>query len=359
MSDAVSFNINQRFVVDEGVFRGASINILQRQVADVQKDYYLKFIVPMARKYGSWVAYNIDDCIHKDDIPMWNRAQESYDKPGYMENVKEMLNASDFVLVTTPELGKYYHDRFGVSEEAVVVIPNYLPLWWIGAYFNQNLVISRYEKFHSRPRIGIIGAPGHYDVTGKKLANDITGIADYVRKTVKQYQWVVFGSDIPELHDLILSKEIEFYGGTDILHYPSFLNSLGLQMVVAPLKDCIFNRCKSNIKQTESWALGIGCLCQNLPCYARYSKDVFDGPDDLDMKLRTLLSSKESFQKMVEENYRRMGAWWLENHIGEWMSLYNIRQKPLVYDYDRAKYLESVRKTAKIGEETITMPDFK
>ena len=356
----IMFNTCRKFMVDENFFKGVNVNILQRQVNNSQCEYYLKFIIPMSRKCGSWIVYNIDDCIHKDDIPRYNKAWEVYQNDQYMDNVYRMLNQSDFVLVTTEELGQYYVDKFRVNPDSIVVIPNFVPRWWMGQFFDIERRMRAYDKFVSkdkRPRIGLIGAPAHYDVNNKNLDNDITPVLDYIKKTVKDYQWVIFGSIIPELSEFVKSGQIEYHGGIDILHYPAAVNALNLQFVVAPLADNTFNRCKSNIKLTEAWSLGIGCAGQNLPTYAKYTDDVFGNGDELDSVLKRRLESEKSFSEMLLSNYAKMDRWWLEGNIAEWLKLYRLRQKPLLYNFDMN--LSKPNGSAEIEAPKIRIPEPK
>ena len=348
----VTFNTCRKFTLDINFFKGVNVNILQRQVSDAQCEYYLKFIIPMSRRCGSWIVYNIDDCIHKDDIPTYNKAWSVYQSDKYMDNIKRMVNASDFLLVTTEELGNYYHDRFGVDKDNLITIPNYVPYWWIGHFYDLEKKVQQYNEHvtkNHKPRIALIGAPAHYDTEKKGLPNDITPILSYIKKTIKDYQWIIFGSEIPELQEYVDRHEIEYHRGIDILHYPDALNRLNLQYIVAPLADNTFNRCKSNIKLTESWALGVGCAAQNICTYNKYTNDVFDGGDGLDAILKRDLASEESYAKKLEDNHILMQNWWLENHINEWTQLYHLRQKPLVFNYDQAVASEKL-KTAHSNE---------
>ena len=360
----ITFNNCRKFMTDINFFRGVNLNVLQRQVSDAQCEYYLKFIIPMSKQCGSWIVYNVDDCLHKDDIPKYNKAWETYQNDGYMDNIKRMVQASDFLLVTTDELGEYYRDKFGASEDSLIVIPNYIPYWWMGQCWNFERKMREYEEFvvkRGRPRIGIIGAPSHYDINGKKIKNDITALLPYISKTIKDYQWVIFGSIIPELFDYVRSGEIEYHQGVDILHYPKRLSDLRLQYVVAPLVDNTFNRCKSSIKLTECWASGIGCAAQDLPCYSKYTEDVFSDNDALDAILKRDLASSEVYAKKISENFRKMDDWWLESHLHDWSELYHLRQKPLIYNYDYAMSKERAgnARQPKLRDDEVVMPAIK
>lgn len=331
------FNVCKKFNTDIKFFEDVNVNILQRQASDAQCSYYLNFVLPMSRKCGSWIVYNIDDCIHKDDIPKYNNTWETFQSDGLMDNIKRMIQSSNFVLVTTNELGQYYIDKFGADKNSIVVIPNRVPYWWMGSLFNLDKVMNNYETHvlkNKKPRIGIIGSTSHYDVNRKSIRNDISDVLPYIRKTTKKFKWVIFGGIIPELIDLIKSGDIEFHEGVDILHYPDVLSKLELQYIIAPLQDNIFNRCKSNIKLLEAWSLGIGCAGQDICTYNKYTDDVFSNNDSLDELLTKDLSSYDIFENKIKSNILTMNSLWLENNMHDWEMLYTMRKKPLVFNYD-------------------------
>lgn len=344
----ILFNVNRRFILDPHYFDGVNINICQRQVSSPQAHYFNNFIIPVSKSKGSWVVYNIDDCIHKDDIPPYNMAQASYMSDELMNNIKSMLLNSDFVLVTTDELKEYYNQKFEVPLDRIIVIPNYIPQWWMGNYYDKDKAMKLYRKHKNRPRIGIIGSASHYDINGNNIKDDLTDIIPYIRKTVNKYRWVVFGSLIPAISDLLLNGQVEFYQSTSILHYPQFLKSLELQAIVAPLQDNTFNRCKSNIKLLEGWAMGIPVIAQNLPTYSKYTDSVFSNEAELDKMLDNTIGTIFRFESCIEDNYKRLQPWWLENNLDKWLSLYRIRSKPIVFPFD--KYMDD--NLAKKNNET-------
>lgn len=329
------FNVNRRFIVDQSFFNGVNVNICQRQVSTPQAQYFNNFIVPVSKSKGSWVVYNIDDCIHKDDIPQYNAAWESYQSDELMTNIKSMMDNSDFILVTTDELKEYYNTRFGIANDKIIVIPNYLPKWWMGGFYDKDVSMKIYRKHKNRPRVGIISSASHYDVNNKKIADDSTAISEYIRSTCKKYKWVVFGSVIPSIADLLMSGEVEFYQSSDIYHYPQSLKSLELQAIVAPLIDNTFNRCKSNIKLLEGWAMGIPVIAQNLPTYSKYTDCVFSNNEELDKKLDQTIGTIFRFEDTIEKNYKKVEQCWLENNLDKWLTLYRLRSKPIVFPFDR------------------------
>lgn len=90
-----------------------------------------------------------------------------------------------------------------------------------------------------------------------------------IRSTVDDVQWVFFGYCPPKLQDLVAKHKIEVHGGVAILNYPSMLENLQLQAIVAPIKDMEFNRCKSHIKYMECAALGVPLFASDYLPYSR------------------------------------------------------------------------------------------
>ena len=96
-----------------------------------------------------------------------------------------------------------------------------------------------------------------------------------IRRTANDFQWVFFGYAPPKLTDLMEKKKIEYHQGVPILNYPSVIENLKLQAVVAPIKDMEFNRCKSHIKYLECCASGIPLFASNLLPYSGVMKREF------------------------------------------------------------------------------------
>jgi hypothetical protein len=344
----IIFNVNRRFIVDQSFFNGVNLNICQRQVSTAQAHYFNNFIIPVSKTKGGWVVYNIDDCIHKDDIPKYNAAWDAYQSDELMSNIKSMMDNSDFILVTTTELKEYYNTRFNIPTNKIIVIPNYIPKWWMGDMYDKQSLLKLYRKHRSRPRIGIISSASHYDINNKQIKDDSTELAEFIRATHTKYQWVVFGSVIPSIIDLLQNRSVEFYEPTDIYHYPQALKKLNLQAIVAPLIDNTFNRCKSNIKLLEGWAIGVPVIAQNLPTYSKYTDSVFANNDELAEQLDKTVGNEYRFENIIEANYNKMEPWWLENNIDEWLYLYKLRAKPIVFSFDHFMDTQKSKQTNEI-----------
>lgn len=332
----VNLNVTRRFISDPEYFKGVNMCMLQRQVSNSQEVYYNKFLSPLSKSRGMWVVYNIDDVIHKDDIPKYNKAWSVYQDETLMENIKQMLQSSDLVVTTTEYIKSYYHKKFDIPLNKICVIPNYLPHWWMGGYYDINRTMHRFIENKSKPRVGVVSSAPHYDILNQNSGvDDLTHIVDYIRSTTKKYKWVFFGTTPPALKDLVDSGEIEVNHGCDIMTYPFALSKQNLNAIVAPLEDNEFNKCKSNIKLIEGWAMGIPVIAQDLITYSPYTDSLFTTADDLDGKLKELFKNKAGYRAIVEENKlivdngneQSPNGWWLEKNLDEWVKLFKMRSK--------------------------------
>ena len=258
---------------------------VQRWISDGQRDLILKFMKPLMDANCGWLVYEIDDMmfdgtfigteeerkaleakygdLQQCSIPLFNRGRGSFEGEAVQRNIKTMLNAADFVTVTTDYLKHVYHDFYGVPLENIVAIPNFLPKWWIGDRYRPKDKLEQFQKNKNKPRIGIVSSLSHYNVDGVRrtaagravrkrrdsdgsvkwfdekgvevpeadtlpIADDIDAIIGCIRETVDDFQWVFFGYCPPSLRDLVDKRKIETHGGTYIMNYPSTFDRLGL-----------------------------------------------------------------------------------------------------------------------------------
>jgi hypothetical protein len=321
---------------------------IQRQISTEQCNYVLKFLKPLSQRYGFWLTYEIDDVIHMKDIPKYNSGWETYQNPQLMENIKQIVKVCDILTVTTEELGNYFVKNFGVHKENIFVVPNHLPRWWIGDSYNLDRITYRFEnnvqQKGTKPRVGILSSVTHYDIHNRcDGKDDMYHLNDFVRSTVDKYQWVFAGGISNQLKDLVADGKIEHHIGFDLLNYPRRINDLSLDLVVAPLLNNVFNRCKSNIKFLEMSALGIPVLCQDLSPYRKYTDLRFKDANELQNLIDNLLGDKSKYLDVVKGNRNIIDhgdenapkGWWLENNMDRWFKLFCINQKTLMFDLSK------------------------
>ena len=170
-----------------------------------------------------------------------------------------MLNAADFVIVTTKYLKEYYNKKYGVPLENIIAVPNFLPRWWFGDKYDPTAMMNIRGKFKNKPRIGIVSSLSHYNVDkvrstadgkavrlkkdendkpvepnvwidqdGKEVKfedttyvnDDVDTILDVIKSTIDDVQWVFFGFCPPTLDEYVKKRKIEVHQGVSILNYP-------------------------------------------------------------------------------------------------------------------------------------------
>ena len=369
-------------IIDPRYYQGITSVTVQRWISDQQRELVEKLLKPATQNQRAWLIYAIDDAMHYDDIPLFNRGRHAFASDRIQSNIKYMLNAADLVVVTTDYIRKYYNRKYGVPLRNIVAVPNLLPKWWFGDRYDPDRKLQQFKKFKSRPRIGIISSLSHYNIDdvrekdGKAcrkskekdkdgnevevwkdqdgtvvkfedtnvITDDLDQIVSMIRRTVKDFQWVFFGYAPPKLKDLIEKKQVEYHPGVPILNYPSIIENLQLQAVVAPIKDMEFNRCKSHIKYLECCASGIPLFASNLLPYSGVMKRdfLFDTEDELQQKLLKLkFMSSGAYRSVIEENWRWLNTpkldgdfnvknGWLEDNLGIWVDMFKLKpQAPL------------------------------
>lgn len=183
-----------------------------------------------------------------DDLLTQVPKQNTFYRYSYKDakpRLRKALALCDRAIVTTEPLAELCRAMIG----DVRVIPNRLEraLWGD---------VQSLRRHGAKPRVGWAGAQQH--------AGDLALIADVVRATAQEVDWVFFGMCpeelrpyVREFHDFVLS----FYA------YPAKLASLNLDLAVAPLEINPFNEAKSNLRLLEYGMMGWPVVCSDIYPY--------------------------------------------------------------------------------------------
>lgn len=374
----IQFDCVQTPIFDQNYYKGMTSVTCQRWITDQQRDLFCKYFKPILDGNSGWLIYAIDDNMSDTAIPLYNRGRAAFEGEQVQGNIRQMLNTADFVVVTTDYIKNFYHKHYGVPLENILAVPNLLPKWWFGDRYDIDKKVAQFKQFKAKPRIGIVSSLSHYniddvrqDANGKacrkqkrsdgtefwqtedkqeilenqtqKITDDIDEVLECIRSTVDDVQWVFFGYCPPKLNDLVEKKKIEVHGGVAILNYPSVLENLKLQAIVAPIKDMEFNRCKSHIKYMECAAIGVPLFASNYLPYNRVmpKEQLFNTGDELkklilDLKFKSVGSYKNIIEKQwkwlhtpCNEGDFHLQNYWLEDNLGIWIDLLRLRLKTL------------------------------
>ena len=268
---------------------------IQRQATGHQLEF-VKFLKHLQGKFGFKLIYEIDDVVFHEDIPDYNKFKFAFESAEIRDNIQQIMSLCDEITVTNEFMQNYFREKTGKRE--VTVIPNFPPSWWMGQYFNPQRNYDLLMKNKKKPRILYAGSGAHFDVDNKvNGADDFEDITKHIIDSRHKYTWVFMGAAPLALIPYIRSKEIEFHDWQTLYNYPKKIYDLGVQMLVAPLQDNNFNRCKSDIKFIEACCYGLPVACQDMVTYK-----------DATLKFKT----GEEMMQLIEDTLRRTNRY-LEN----------------------------------------------
>lgn len=371
--------VTKTFPADLNYFAIQNSVMIQRWTTAQHRTMFDNVVFTAANGGMCNIIYNIDDCMSPDEIPTFNQAWRHYSKPEIQENIKHILGRSDFVVVTNPTLKQYYIDKYGVDPNNFIIMPNLLPRSWAFGLYNRDFKVSQFAKMQAtnKIRIGIISSASHFNIAGAKhtkdtkelvmfdnkdkqykiftsgkvvtednleeIPDDIDDIVDVIRKTSDKFEWVSIGESKNEkFKKLVEDKKIIVVQQTDILHYMQLVSKLNLAAIVAPIKDNLFNWCKSDIKYLEAAAVGAVLYTPNCKPYVEHvpSAQRWSSNEDLIAKLYVLANTKpEDVGDMIQAQYDWLNMptqvedgpsiqnWWLDDNIGIWRSLFFMPRK--------------------------------
>lgn len=245
-------------------------------------------------KNTKWI-YDIDDVVFYEDVPLYNNSLDDF-KDGFGEKAVAIMNECHEVRCSTVELADYYQPK---TTTICTVRPNESARFWFSALRDYDRNMEYYNKYKKRPRVLWSGSASHLDVFGKGQDDDFSHVLGTIAKLAKDFQFVFLGECPYALRRLVDRGYAEFYPWVPIAHYPEFLSKLEINFAFAPLKDNLFNKCKSNIKFLESAYLGIPCIAQDMVTY----KDAFlkfKNGDDLAKQLYSLRDDRKKYEKQVK-----------------------------------------------------------
>lgn len=312
---------------------------IQRQASKQQRDYMINFLRPTMNKYGGWITQDLDDIISQDGIPRYNSGWSGFQGTEIQQSIKDIVNSVDCITVTTDVLRDNLVRVYDVKPSKINIIPNYLPTWWFGSFYDEDKIKARIaDRTGRKCRIGFTSSLSHFDVKGvNNYVDDFTGIKDFLLDNVKKYDFTFIGGYPIYMEKHVKDKTVKYVSGYDFLNYPYYLDKHNFDIMIAPLLDNEFNRAKSNIKFLESSALGVPCVCQNLCTYNKYTDILFDDCESLQGQIDELWGNNNYYLDVVKRNwdYIKNGSkeypegWFMEKNLYKWKSLLDVPQKTI------------------------------
>lgn len=278
-------------------------------------------ILRNCKKNGSKVILDFDDLLFKgygEGLPDYNHAKEDLDIEQTTECIMNNLDIIDKVVVSTEYLKNVFTDTFNFNR--VEVIPNYLPRF----IYHFDRKANKTEDI-VKPTILYAGSSTHY--SDKDTGDFNKSIIDFIKNNIDRINFVIIGK-IPFFFKDIAHKIINIQP-INILEYPVLLNSINADFIIAPLKENVFNKCKSNLKYLESCAVGsvmIGSSFDDSPynCIDERCKLHKTMNSKHIENMFWNLCEKDTYNEILCNQYKYINEnGWLENNISKYTNLFN------------------------------------
>lgn len=310
-------------VGDPNWYKGVKVIRIQRQATPEQREF-VRFLKGIQPQIGFRLVYEVDDVVFGEEIPDYNLFKHAFTSPEIRQSAIDIMNMCDEITVTCDFMRELYRSKTGKQE--ITVIPNFVPRFWMGNYFDPNRLAENFNKHKKRPRILYNGSGAHFDVNNVNgQRDDFTHVIDAIVKTRQKYQWVFMGAVPLALHPFVQNGEIEFHQWQRLYDYPKKINDLEIQMMVAPLQDNNFNKSKSDLKYIEACCYGMPVACQDMCTYENADLKFKTGDEMLALIEQELGSSdKYKYKAKSLERYKVAENRFLEHdrNIDCYMDLY-------------------------------------
>jgi GT2 family glycosyltransferase/2-polyprenyl-3-methyl-5-hydroxy-6-metoxy-1,4-benzoquinol methylase len=240
-------------------------------------------------------VFEVDDLIVH--VPMKNAHRQHLHKD-LTGRLREAAKHFQRMTVTTEPLVAAYK---GMCSD-IRVVPNYVER----ARWGQHRTRPNRE---GRPRVGWAGGVSHQ--------GDLEIIADVVKATYKEIEWVFMGM-CPDA----MRPYVTFVPPVPLDQYPQKLVSLGLELGVAPLEIHPFNEAKSHLRILEYGILAIPIVCTDIFPYQGFPvKRVKNRFMDWRNAIMEAVVDRDALQVAGEQLRAHVEThWMLEDHLDVWES---------------------------------------
>lgn len=257
-------------------------------------DQQLAALIQYKKQTKLRIVLGIDDLL--TNIPDYNPFSQLMPQDT-ATRIKLACELADCLVVSTEKLA----NAFSQFHQSIVVIPNRLSqtIW-------QNL--SNSKQTQEKLRIGWAGAAQHQ--------HDLKLLKPVIEATQDCCEWVIFGEQPMSINQ----KYYEHHQPVAFSHYAEKLNSLNLDMAVAPLVNNPFNQAKSNLKLLEFGTLGIPVIASDITPYQNSPANL--QPNNPDAWINTIQQYHKN-RALLKQHGKALQNWVqdqyiLEDHLSDW-----------------------------------------
>lgn len=266
-----------------------------------------------------------DDMIFRlygEELPSYNFCKAAFDIDEATRDLKNGLHLVDKVTVSTDFLKKAFIDNFGYDR--VEVIPNMLPRH----IYNFGRVQKKVSDIVT-PRVVYAGGLTHYGQDGNDTGDFSKPIIEFLRNNIDKIELVFVGT-VPWFLEDLKSKIISL-PFVSLLQFPRLLRELNADFYLAPLKESVFNKCKSNLKYLEACSMGAVCIGSAFDD-SPYSMITPHCKIEHQMTAKNIeyvfweLCKANNWNEIIDHQYDYINSMWLENNIMRYASLLDMER---------------------------------
>ena len=235
--------------------------------------------------------------------------------------MERCLGDIDGVTVTTEWLKRCMEYRFGWKH--VKLLPNAVPRFFFG-YTERHLVGGDLDK----PRVLYAGSTSHFR---EGMDGDFAGPwLPWLKDAVAKDRIELHLFNVPDCLQEY-KERITVHKNVSTIEFPATIASINPNFYLAPLKDNVFNRAKSNLKLLEATAIGAVLLGSsfNFGPYEEahpLSKITKNCTTEILKERFDILCQKESWNEVMEyqEKLMEYNGYWLDSHyyVARWLKAY-------------------------------------
>lgn len=268
----------------------------------------------MARKFGVKLVMDLDDSLW--DLKADNPAYEVYKKGSQaLSDFTAICNEVDAITVTNLYLKHIVMKNTLKRAESIHVFPNYIDLD----------LYSHRAKFKNYGNIKLF----HYGSTTHFQDLSTNAFYEGIDRIMKEYPNVTLttvGAFLPKYRERWGLRYENSFGHRDIYkwvknHFPKCMDQADIMVV--PLVDDTYNRCKSQIKWLEASSAGIPGVWQDIRQYREVIKQGENGflakyEDDWYKSIKEMIDSPELREKMAKKTHEDVKNWQIQDHVGDY-----------------------------------------
>ncbi len=263
-------------------------------------------------KYGRKLVCDVDDALWH--ILPDNPAYEVFKRGSEQINIiSRVLDDVDKVTTTNSYLRNMIAQETYKRHENIAVFPNYVDLD----------LYSYRPQFKDDKQIQI----AHFGSTTHFSSLQEEEFAKGMDRIMREYPNVTFlsmGCHIPKYKMKWGARYIQGFGDADVMtwikdKFPPFIE--GVDIIVAPLTDCVYNRSKSAIKRLETSSAKKPFIGQNIRQYQECITNGVDGflcskAEEWYSAIKSMIDDKELRKKIGEAGFERVKRdYQIQDHI--------------------------------------------